>query len=98
MIKPLLFFQQFSIWLKVFLAEVSNNLIGLFFILALYVTLWYFPQTTDLLLILNQADAFLFVVPLYFFLFILSAFLIWNALKYFYYYNYKDIKIYRFTI
>ncbi len=94
MIKPLLFFQQFSIWLKVFLAEVSNNLISLFFILALYVTLWYFPQTTDLLLILNQADAFLFEVPLYFFLLILSAFLIWNAPKYFYYYNYKDISIY----
>ncbi len=91
MIRPLLFFQQFSIWLRVFLEELSNNLISLFFILAVYVALWYFPQTTDLLLILNQADAFLFEVPLYFFLLVVSAFIIWNIPKYFYYYNYKDI-------
>ncbi|WP_438711721.1 patatin-like phospholipase family protein [Aquimarina muelleri] len=45
----------------------------------------------DLLLILNQADAFIFEVPLYFFLLTASAFLIWNIPKYFYFYNYKDI-------
>ncbi|PKV52010.1 hypothetical protein ATE84_4111 [Aquimarina sp. MAR_2010_214] len=91
MIKLLLFFQQFSIWFKILLNELSNNLISLFFILALYFALWHFPQTIDLLLILNQADAFLFEVPLYFFLLMVSAFLIWNIPKYFYYYNYKDI-------
>jgi hypothetical protein len=91
MVKLLLFFQQFSIWFKILLSELSNNLISLFFILALYFALWHFPQTIDLLLILNQADAFLFEVPLYFFLLMVSAFLIWNIPKYFYYYNYKDI-------
>ncbi len=87
----LLFFQQFSTWFKILLGELLNNLISLFFILAVYFALWHFPQTVDLLLILNQADAFLFEVPLYFFLLIASAFLIWNAPKYFYFHNYKDI-------
>jgi hypothetical protein len=91
MVKLLLFFQQFSIWFKILLSELSNNLISLFFILALYFALWHFPQTIDLLLILNQADAFLFEVPLYFLLLMVSSFLIWNIPKYFYYYNYKDI-------
>ncbi|WP_062060338.1 hypothetical protein [Aquimarina longa] len=96
MIKLLLFFQQFSIWFKILLGELSNNLISLLFILALYFALWHFPQTIDLLLILNQADAFLFEVPLYFFLLIVSAFLIWNIPKYFYFYNYKDISLANF--
>ncbi len=91
MVKLLLFFQQFSVWFKILLGELFNNLISLFFILAVYLALWYFPQTVDLLLILNQSDAFLFEVPLYFFLLIISAFLIWNAPKYFYFHNYKDI-------
>ena len=93
MVRLLLFFQQFSIWFKVLLGELLNNLISLFFILAVYFSLWHFPQAIDLLLILNQADAFLFEVPLYFFLLISSAFIIWNAPKYFYYHNYKDISL-----
>lgn len=91
MIKLLLFFQHFSVWFKVLLEELYNNLISLFFLLAVYFALWHFPQTIDLLLILNQADAFIFEVPLYFFLLTTSAFLIWNIPKYFYFYNYKDI-------
>jgi len=90
---PLLFFQQFSIWFKILLGELLNNLISVFFILAIYFALWHFPQTVDLLLILNQTDTFLFEVPLYFFLLIASAFLIWNAPKYFYFHNYKDISV-----
>ncbi|WP_378176326.1 patatin-like phospholipase family protein [Aquimarina sp. SS2-1] len=93
MIKLLLFFQGFSIWFKNLLRELSNNIISIFFILFVYLTLWYFPQTVDLLLILNQADAFLFEVPLYFSLLAVSAFLIWNTPKYFYYHNYKDISL-----
>ncbi|WP_103865300.1 patatin-like phospholipase family protein [Aquimarina sp. I32.4] len=94
MVKLLLFFQRFSIWFKTLIGELYNNLISLFFILSLYFALWHFPQTLDLLLILNQADAFLFEVPLYFFLLMASAFLIWNIPKYFYFYNYKDITFY----
>ncbi|TPN82214.1 patatin-like phospholipase family protein [Aquimarina algicola] len=94
--KLLLFFQQFSIWSKVLLRELYNNLISFFFILSVYFALWHFPQTIDLLLILNQADAFMFEVPLYFFLLLASAFLIWNIPKYFYYYNYKDISLSNF--
>ncbi|MHA7059814.1 patatin-like phospholipase family protein [Aquimarina sp. M1] len=93
MIKLLLFFQDFSIWFKNLLRELTNNIISIFFILLVYFTLWYFPQTVDLLLILNQADAFFYEVPLYFGLLITSAFLIWNAPKYFYYHNYKNISI-----
>ncbi len=96
MIKLLLFFQQFSVWFKILLNELFNNLISLFFILAVYFSLWHFPQTIDLLLILNQADAFLYEVPLYFFLLIASACLIWNVPKYFYFHNYKDISFFNF--
>ncbi|RKN16698.1 hypothetical protein D7035_15420, partial [Aquimarina sp. AD1] len=83
MIKLLLFSQGFNIWFKNLLRELSNNIISLFFIGSVYLALWHFPQTVDLLLILNQADAFLLEVPLYFTLLIIAAFLIWNAPKYF---------------
>ncbi|WP_378187274.1 hypothetical protein ACE939_02860 [Aquimarina sp. W85] len=85
-------FQLFTIWFKTLLGELLNNFISVAFILAIYLALWHFPQTIDLLLILNQADAFIFEVPLYFILLLTSAFLIWNIPKYFYYHNYKDIK------
>lgn len=84
-------FQLFTIWFKTLLGELLNNFISVAFILAIYLALWHFPQTIDLLLILNQADAFMFEVPLYFTLLMTSAFLIWNIPKYFYYHNYKDI-------
>ncbi|MFL1896558.1 hypothetical protein ACJRPK_12705 [Aquimarina sp. 2-A2] len=84
-------FQRFTIWFKTLLEELLNNVISVVFILAIYLALWHFPQTIDLLLILNQADAFMFEVPLYFTLLMTSAFLIWNIPKYFYYHNYKDI-------
>ncbi|AXT55888.1 hypothetical protein D1815_09035 [Aquimarina sp. AD1] len=93
MIKLLLFSQGFNIWFKNLLRELSNNIISLFFIGSVYLALWHFPQTVDLLLILNQADAFLLEVPLYFTLLIIAAFLIWNAPKYFYFHNYKDITL-----
>ncbi|WP_108802494.1 hypothetical protein [Aquimarina sp. Aq107] len=93
MIKLLLFSQGFNIWFKNLLRELSNNLISLFFIGFVYLALWHFPQTVDLLLILNQADTFLLEVPLYFSLLITAAFLIWNAPKYFYFHNYKDITL-----
>lgn len=93
MIKLLFFFQGFSIWFKTLLRALSNNIISIFFIVFVYLALWHFPQTVDLLLILNQADAFLLEVPLYFSLLLVAAFLIWNAPKYFYYHNYKDISI-----
>ncbi|WP_299441210.1 hypothetical protein [uncultured Aquimarina sp.] len=93
MIKLLLFFQGFSIWFKNLLRELTNNIISIFFIVSVYLALWHFPQTLDLLLILNQADTFLLEVPLYFSLLTIAAFLIWNAPKYFYFHNYKDISI-----
>ncbi|MDH7444162.1 patatin-like phospholipase family protein [Aquimarina sp. 2201CG14-23] len=87
----LLFFQGFNIWFKSLLRELTNNIISVFFIVAVYIALWHFPQTVDLLLILNQADTFLLEVPLYFGFLLVSAFLIWNVPKYFYFHNYKDI-------
>ncbi len=93
MIKLLLFFQGFSIWFKHLLRELTNNIISIIFIIFVYLALWHFPQTIDLLLILNQADTFLLEVPLYFSLLIAAAFLIWNTPKYFYFHNYKDISL-----
>lgn len=90
--KLLLFSYRFSIWFKALVKELANNVISLFFILFVYLALWHFPQTLDLLLILNQADTFFLEVPLYFSILMVSAFIIWNAPKYFYYHNFKDIK------
>ena len=84
-------FQGFTLWFKTLLNELANNIISVFFILLVYLALWHFPQAIDLLLILNQADAFIFEVPLYFGALTTSAFLIWNVPKYYYYHNYKDI-------
>jgi len=92
-IKLFILFQGFSIWFKSLLRELTNNILSVVFIIAVYLALWHFPQTVDLLLILNQADAFILEVPLYFSLLAISAFLIWNAPKYFYYHNYKDISV-----
>ncbi|MGY3794232.1 hypothetical protein [Aquimarina sp. 433] len=89
----LLYFQAFSIWFKSLIRESANNIISIIFIGFLYLALWHFPQTVDLLLILNQTETFLLEVPLYFSLLSISAFIIWNIPKYFYYHNYKDISI-----
>ncbi|MBW1297679.1 patatin-like phospholipase family protein [Aquimarina litoralis] len=89
----LLCFQGFSIWFKTLLKELANNIISVIFIAFVYFALWHFPQTIDLLLILNQTDAFFLEVPLYFTLLTIAAFLIWNIPKYFYFHNYKDITI-----
>ncbi|UZO80038.1 hypothetical protein NBT05_13910 [Aquimarina sp. ERC-38] len=86
-------FRSFSIWFKILLGELANNIISLLFIFAMYLSLWYFPQTIDLLLILNQADAFFLEIPLYFGSLTVAAFFIWNVPKYYYYHNYKDITI-----
>lgn len=96
MLDILFFFQRFSAWFKVLMIELLNNLIGLLFVLSVYFALWHFPQTIDLLLILNQADSFILEVPLYFGLLLISAFLIWNLPKYFYYHNHKDITFLNF--
>ena len=90
LLKP---FQRFSVWVRVLFGELANNIISIIYLGVIYFALWHFPQTVDLLLILNQADAFLLEVPLYFTLLTTSAFLIWNIPKYTYYHNYKDIKV-----
>ena len=93
LLKP---FQRFSVWVRILFGELANNIISLIYLGVVYFALWHFPQTVDLLLILNQADAFLLEVPLYFTLLTASAFLIWNIPKYTYYHNYKDIKVNNF--
>ena len=94
--KLLALFQGFSIWFKVLINEMANNSISILFIILVYLSLWYFPQTIDLLLILNQADAFFLEIPLYFGSLTISAFLIWNVPKYYFYHNYKDITLKNF--
>lgn len=90
------FIEGFNIWFKTLVRELANNVISVVFIIALYLVLWYFPQTTDLLIILNQTDAFFLEVPLYFASLMIAAFLIWNVPKYYYYHNYKDITLKNF--
>ncbi len=84
-------FHTFSIWFRALMRELVNNLISVIFVIVIYATLWFFPQALDLLLILNQGDAFFLEVPLYFGLLTAAAFLIWNSPKYLYYHNYSRI-------
>lgn len=92
------FIRAFGIWFKLIIAELANNLISVLLVLLLYFMLWHFPQTLDLLLVLNQNDAtnvlqaFTLEVPLYFALLLIIAFFIWNAPKYYYRENYTKVK------
>ena len=97
--KALGIIRGFGIWFKVILAELANNIISVLLVAAIYFMLWHFPQTLDLLLVLNQNDAtsfwqmFTMEVPLYFALLTIVAFFIWNAPKYYYKDNYNHITI-----
>jgi len=73
----------FSIWFRALIAELFNNLISLFVIGLVYLVLWYFPQTVDLLLVLNQSDTFFAEVPFYFSLLTILALLLCSTPKYF---------------
>lgn len=92
------FIRAFGIWIKILLAELANNIISVIVVAMLYFMLWHFPQTLDLLVVLNQNDAtnllqlFTLEVPLYFTLLLILAFFIWNAPKYYYKANYTKVK------
>ena len=91
------FIAVFGTWLKTLMMELANNIISVLLVLLLYFMLWEFPQTLDLLLVLNQNDAtnvyqmFTMEVPLYFSLLLIIAFFIWNSPKYFYKANYTKV-------
>lgn len=95
--KVMSFFNGFGIWFKVLISELVNNIISVLLVALIYFMLWHFPQTLDLLLVLNQNSAinfweiFTLEVPLYFSLLLIISFFIWNAPKYFYRANYTQI-------
>ena len=98
MSKVVSFIRGFGIWFKVLIAELAHNIISVILVALLYFLLWHFPQTLDLLLVLNQNDAasfwqiFTVEVPLYFSLLLIISFFIWNAPKYYYKTNYSLVK------
>jgi len=98
MSKVVSFIRGFGIWFKVLIAEIAHNIISVILVALLYFLLWHFPQTLDLLLVLNQNDAasfwqiFTVEVPLYFSLLLIISFFIWNAPKYYYKTNYSLVK------
>lgn len=87
-----------GIWFRVLINELANNTISVILIIILYMMLWNFPQTIDLLLVLNQNNAhslievFTLEVPLYFTLLVVISFFIWNAPKYYFQENYNFVK------
>lgn len=97
MSKIMTFFNSFGIWFKVLISELANNIISVLLVVLIYFMLWFFPQTLDLLLVLNQNNAinfweiFTLEVPLYFSLLLIISFFIWNAPKYYYRPNYTKI-------
>jgi len=98
MSKVVSFIRGFGIWFKVLIAELVHNIISVLLVVLLYFLLWNFPQTLDLLLVLNQNDAasfwqiFTVEVPLYFSLLLIISFFVWNAPKYYYKANYSLVK------
>ncbi len=98
MSKAVSFIRGFGIWFKVLIAELAHNIISVLLVALLYFLLWHFPQTLDLLLVLNQNDAasfwqiFTLEVPLYFSLLLIISFFVWNAPKYYYKTNYSLVK------
>ncbi|MFD0861939.1 hypothetical protein ACFQ1M_06950 [Sungkyunkwania multivorans] len=84
----------FFFWFSLVLKELGRNIVSVLMIGLTYFLLWHFPQTLDLLLILNQVDSvFNIEVPLYFSLLTLLAYLIWYSA------NYLDRKVYdRLTV
>lgn len=92
------FIRGFGIWFKVLISELASNVISVILVILLYFIFWKFPQTLDLLLVLNQNNAasfweiFTMEVPLYFSLLLVIAFFIWNAPKYYYRENYNLVK------
>ena len=98
MSKIMSFVRGFGIWFKALISELANNVISVILVALLYFMLWHFPQTLDLLLVLNQNDAsnfwqiFTLEVPLYFSLLLIISFFIWNAPKYYYRDNYSQVK------
>jgi len=95
--KIMSFLNGFGIWFKVLISELANNIISVLLVALIYFMLWFFPQTLDLLLVLNQNDAisfweiFTLEVPLYFSLLLIISFFIWNAPKYYCRANYTKI-------
>jgi len=98
MSKVVSFIRGFGIWFKVLIAELAHNIISVILVALIYFLLWHFPQTLDLLLVLNQNDAasfwqiFTVEVPLYFSLLLIISFFVWNAPKYYYKTNYSLVK------
>jgi len=98
MSKVVSFIRGFGIWFKVLISELAHNIISVILVALLYFLLWHFPQTLDLLLVLNQNDAasfwqiFTVEVPLYFSLLLIISFFVWNAPKYYFKTNYSLVK------
>ncbi len=90
LLSTFIFIRKFINWFRMLLSELYTNLVSVVIILLVYLILWNFPQTIDLLLILNQVDSvFNFEIPVYFSLLTLLGLLIWYAPYY------LDKKIYR---
>lgn len=66
-------------WFTLITAQIPKHGISIFMLILLYIILWHFPQTKDLLLILNQSPKPWVAVFLFFSSLTVFAFLIGNA-------------------
>ena len=63
-------------WLRLLLNEMSYNALSIVFIVVVYLLLWVVPQINDLIMVVNQADNHWIVVPVFFTILSVFAFLI----------------------
>lgn len=63
-------------WLQLILRQMSKHSLSIIFIVVVYLMLWIVPQINDLIMVLNQADNHWIVVPVFFTILSVFAFLI----------------------
>ena len=63
-------------WLQLILNQMSRHSLSIIFIVVVYLLLWVVPQINDLIMVINQADNDWVVVPIFFTILSVFAFLI----------------------
>ena len=63
-------------WLQLILQQMGKHSLSIIFILIVYAMLWVVPQINDLIMVINQADNHWIVVPVFFAILSVFAFLI----------------------
>jgi len=79
-------------WFQLLLKQIGKNSLSVIFIFIIYFMLWYVPQINDLILAINQSDNHIYVVPIFFVILTVFAFVISTVNLYIHPVNLEKIK------